>query len=62
MVRRRLVGAVVELDGLGLLDGGVNAFLIVQGDGRFGFAEDAGKATPDPCRARSQSRRRPRRR
>ena len=30
----------VELDGLGLLDGGVEAFLVIQGDGRFAFAED----------------------
>ena len=29
----------VELDGLDLLDGGMDAFLIVQG-GRFAFAED----------------------
>ena len=41
MVRRRLVGAAVELDSLGLFDGGVDAFLVIQGDGRFAFAEDA---------------------
>ena len=41
VVRRRLVSRAVELDGRGLLDGGVEAFLIVQGDGRFAFAEDA---------------------
>ena len=40
MVRRWLVGAAVELDGLGLFDGGVDAFLVIQGDGRFAFAED----------------------
>ena len=36
----------VELVGLGLLDGGVDAFLIVQGDGRFAFAEDAVRQAP----------------
>ena len=41
MVRRRLVSLAVELDSFDLLDGGVDAFLIVQGDGRFAFAEDA---------------------
>ena len=36
----------IELDGLGLLDGGVDAFLIVQGDGRFAFDEDAVRQRP----------------
>ena len=31
----------VELTGLGLLDGGVHALLIVQRDGRLTFAEEA---------------------
>ena len=38
----------VELEGLGLFDGGVDAFLIVQGDGRFAFAEDAVRQRPPP--------------
>ena len=46
MVRRRLVGAAVELNSLGLFDGGVDAFLIVQGDGWFAFAEDAVRQRP----------------
>ena len=29
------------MDSLGLFDGGVNAFLVIQGDDRFAFAEDA---------------------
>ena len=41
MVRRKLVGVAVELDSLGLFDSGVDAFLVIQGDGRFAFAEDA---------------------
>ena len=48
MVRRRLVSLTVELEGLGLFDGGVDAFLIVQGDGRFAFAEDAVRQRPPP--------------
>ena len=48
MVRRRLVSLAVELDGLGLLDGGVDAFLIVQGNGRFAFAADAVRQRPPP--------------
>ena len=38
----------VELDSLGLLDGGVDAFLVVQGDGRFAFAEDVVRQRPPP--------------
>ncbi len=46
MVRGRLVGRPDELNALGLLDGGVDAFLIVQGDGWLAFVEDAVRQWP----------------
>ncbi len=39
VVGSRLVGVAVELDGLGLVDGGVEAFLVIERNGGLSFTE-----------------------